>query len=284
VAKEKGFYARRGLDVEILRGGPGRDGVRALEEGAADFAILWLVSALSAVERGVPLVHVTQIYGSSSLSIVGWKDRGVTKIGDLDGRRVGVWSDPFRPAFTAFFRSQRVSPIVVPQYSTVSLFLLRAVDACSVTDYDEYHAIHLAGVDESELTRFALKDHGIDFPEDGLYCLRRTRDARPEVAKALAEGTLEGWRYAADHAEETLDLVMRQVRAANLSSSRAHMRWMLRTVLESVAPPSAPATATPKVRGREPGVLSRQAYDDTVRHLVESGVLRGAPPYDEFIR
>ena len=109
VAKEEGLFRERGLEVEILRGGPDRDPVAYLEEGKTDFAILWLTSALTAMDRGAPLAHVAQIFNTSNLAIVGWKERGVETIHDLHGRSVTVWEDPFRPAFSAFFKSQKIA-------------------------------------------------------------------------------------------------------------------------------------------------------------------------------
>ena len=284
LASEKGFYARRGLDVEVLRGGPEHDVVKELESGKADFAVVWLAQALFAIDRGVPLSHAAQVFQTSNLEIVAWRRKGVETLRDLDGRRVSLWGDSLRPPFEAFFRSQNLKPVIVPQHATVNLFLLGGVDACSVMEYNEVDSIHLAGVDAAELVRFPLRSHGVDFPEDGIYCLRRTREARPHVAKALAEASLEGWRYAAEHVEEALDCVMKRTREANLPINRVHMRWMLRVVLESVFPkdPAAPARES-GARGA-PGTLSRASYDETVRRLLELGALKRAPSYEELTR
>jgi NitT/TauT family transport system substrate-binding protein len=275
LAKDKGIYSRRGLEVEILRGGPDRNPLEALQKGEVDISVLWLATALSAADRGVPITHLAQVFGGSNLEIVAWKEKGLNRLQDLDGRRVSLWGEPFRPAFTALFKSQGVSPVVVPQHYTVNLFLRRGVDACSVMHYNEYHMLFQAGVDESELARFPLKDH-VEFPEDGLYCLRSTREARPDDCRAFVEATMEGWKYAADHPKEALDSVMVRVDAAKLPTNRTHMQWMLKTVLESVFPSSK--------EGWTPGVLSRESYAAAVRSLKDLGVIKGAPAYEEFVR
>ena len=46
VALDKGIYARHGIDLKILRAGPGHSPTEALKKGTADFAILWLTTAL----------------------------------------------------------------------------------------------------------------------------------------------------------------------------------------------------------------------------------------------
>src|SRR5688572_31993151 len=82
LAGEKGFYARRGLDVEVLRGGPEHDVGKVLETGEADFAVVWLAQALFAVDRGVPLSHVAQVFSTSNLEIVAWRKKGVGNLRD----------------------------------------------------------------------------------------------------------------------------------------------------------------------------------------------------------
>jgi NitT/TauT family transport system substrate-binding protein len=276
VALEKGLYRERGVEVDLLRGGPGKDSLKILNDGDADFAILWLISALLAIDQGMPLAHVCQVFHVPHLEVLCWKERGIEGPADLDGRPVSLWADPFRPAFVAFFKEQGISPRIVPQYSTVNLFLLRGVDACSVMSYNEYHVVYQAGVDASELTRLALKDYGVDFPEDGLYCLRRTKEERPEVCRAVAEATLAGWRYAARRPEEALDIVMRHVDAAKLPTNRVHMRWMLQVVLSSVFPDGEDI--------RTPAALSRPAHERAAKQLEALGEIRNVPSYEELVR
>jgi len=273
VAVDQGFYERAGLRVEVLPGGPHRDPLAALREGRADFAVMWLSQALGGIEAGADVGHVAQLFRASNLAIAAWKDR-IAAPADLDGRRVGVWEGHLRTPFSALFRSWSVRPRIVPQYATVNLFLLRGVDACAVMLYNEVHTLRMAGIDASELTVIPFRDHGIDFPADGIYRLRREGGPPLETGRALA--TLEGWRYAAAHEEEALGSVMRRVIEAKIPTSRAHQRWMLRTLIPSAVVPGEPAgTVTP---------VSRKAYEETVRLMEDQGELKSAPAYEAFLR
>jgi hypothetical protein len=50
----------------------------------------------------------------------------------------------------------------------------------------------------------------------------------------------------------------------------------LRSILPAAVPPADP--------GGKPAVVSRKAYEDTVRLMGESGEIRGALSYEEFLR
>ena len=62
-----------------------------------------------------------------------------------------------------------------------------------------------------------------------------TEGPRAEKCAAFVKASLEGWRYARAHPEETLDVVMRYVEQDNLPTNRPHMRWMLGEILDYAA-------------------------------------------------
>jgi hypothetical protein len=73
MALEKGIYARHGIDLTILTGGPGRSAIQSLTNGEADFAVLWLSTALQQHDAGLKLVNLAQIVPRSSLRL--WSAR-----------------------------------------------------------------------------------------------------------------------------------------------------------------------------------------------------------------
>ena len=275
MAKEKGFYAENGLDVTILRGGPDRDQIAYLRDGRADFATLFLTGALIYRDRGVPLVHLTQVVNRSNLMLVARAEREITEVGDLDGRRVSLWGEAFRAAYLGWFHASGVAPLITPQYYSVNLFLRGGVDACAAMYYNEYHVLYQSGVDWDEMVTFFMHEQGFDFPEDGIYCLESTLAADPESCRAFAEASLQGWAYAAAHPEETLQVVMREVRAAHVPTNSTHQEWMLRTILPSIVPTA-----------RDDWQLGELSPEDYMRTIVtlqgEFITSPSAAPFDSF--
>ncbi len=119
----------------------------------------------------------------------------------------------------------------VPILSTVNLFLLGGVDLMTVMWYNEYNQIYLSGINKDELNTFFLSDYSFDVPEDGLYAMRETREAMGEELKAFVTATRKGWKYAANHRDETVERVVRIMREAHIPANPAHQRWMLDKVL-----------------------------------------------------
>ena len=275
VALGKGMYARRGIDLRILASGPGHVPTAALEDGTADFVVLWLTTAIRHRAAGTKLVNLAQILGTSSMMLVAKRTSGIRTVADMNGRKVGLWGGDLSIPPRALFAKLGVKVREVRQSATVNLFLRGGIDVASAMWFNEYHTILDSGVDADELTVFFLKDYGVSFPEDGLYALEETIERDPALADAFLEASFEGWRYAFDHTEEALDLVMAHMREAHVSANRVHQRWMLARMRELVLP-GEPTDSF--------GALDERDYRAVANALVEAGAIREAPEYHELVR
>ncbi|MBI5586060.1 MAG: ABC transporter substrate-binding protein [Deltaproteobacteria bacterium] len=275
VAYEKGFYRRQGIDLRILPGGPDRPASEWLKKGMADYGSLMLAQAIKMRAAGLKLVHIGQVVQQSALLLVAKKSRGIRDPQDLQGKKVGLWGDEFRIQPQAFFQKHRLRVRPVAQSETVNLFLRGGVDAASATIYNEYHLLLNAGLDPGELTTFHYADYGLNFPEDGLYCLESTFEKKPDLACRFVQAALEGWQYAFDHPEEALDIVMQYALAAQTGTNRSHQRWMLKKMRELVGPPGS---------GRPPGQLAVADYERVGQTMLRQGIIATLPPFEVFRR
>ncbi len=273
MARDRGLYRQAGLDVTLLHTGPGPSSLDFLTEDRADFATLFLADAIVHAREPKPLANVAQLVRRSNLMLVGWKDRGIERPADLHGRRVSYWPGAFSVTFTAFFHKYGIQPEVRPQHYTVNLFLHRGVDACAAMLYNEYHRIYQAGIDYERLTVFLMRDHGLGFPEDGLYTTAETAARHPEVCRSLRRATLAGWEHARRHPEDALDAVLRESRRGSVPANRPHSRWMLEHMLDSIFPPDDDGA---------PGRLDRRTYQEAVEAITAAGLVDDAPTFEQF--
>jgi len=272
VAREKGFYRDHGLEVSILQGGPDRPSEELLRTGAVQFGTLFLSTALLERSRGSRLINLAQVVQKSSQLLIARHSSGIQRLEQIDGRKVGLWAAELSVLPLALFRKQGVHPAIIPQSSTVNLFLRGGVDVVSAMWYNEYHTILNAGVDPEELVVFRLSD-SMNFPEDGIYCLEETFKADPNLCCRFAQASLEGWRYALDHPEEALDIVMKHVDAAQIPTNRVHQRWMLRCMRDLIGPSRPGATV---------GVLTESDYTAVASELRSCGLIDDFPPITDF--
>jgi NitT/TauT family transport system substrate-binding protein len=275
VAFEKGFYRQHGLEMTILAGGPERLPSVWLSQGRADFGTLFLAAGIERRAQGLKLVNIAQIVQRSALMLVAKKSSGINTPADMNGKKVGLWPAELRLAPQAFFRENGVQVKMVPQSKTLNLFLRGGVDVGSAMWYNEYHQLLNSGVNPEELITFLLADYGMNFPEDGIYCLEDLVQRQPRVCRAFVAASVQGWQYAFDHPDETLDIVMRYVEAANVASDRVHQQWMLARLKEMIQPPGPDIPM---------GFLRQATYDLVANELEKSGMIKHIPKFGSFYR
>jgi NitT/TauT family transport system substrate-binding protein len=275
VALSKGYYRDAGIDLTLLRGGPGSPPFKKLLAGEVTFCTGWLSNGIQERASGMPVVNIAQIIRRSALMLVARKSSGILKPADLNSRKVGLWAEHFYLQPAVFFKRFGLTVEIIPNYTSVNLFLKGGVEATAAMWYNEYHAILNSGLDPDELTVFFFRDYGLKFPEDGLYCLQRAFEEDPDMCRRFVDASLRGWLYAFDHEEEALDIVMKSAEEAHTGTNRAHQRWMLKRMRDLITPEQDPSWL---------GKLDPAAYDAVGKVLVDFSYINRVPEFDDFSR
>lgn len=273
MAQDMGFYEEAGIDLTIHSGGPDVLASEYLEAGRAEFATMFLSTGLHR-RSTLPIVNVGQFVQHSALMLIAMKGRGIERIEDLGWKKVGLWANEFQIQARALFQDKGLKVTVVPQSDSLDLFMRGGVSAASGMWYNEYHTLLNYGLDESDLQPFFFRDHGLDFPEDGIYCLEKTAREKPELCRKLVAATARGWMYAFNHTEEALEAVLRRMRQARVPANRAHQLWMLKRMEDIIIDEDAVTM----------GILHKEDYEQVKRTLLRHGFIKKAPSYETFYK
>jgi NitT/TauT family transport system substrate-binding protein len=232
VAQQMGFYKEAGLEVEIIHPSANIPATDLLSSGKVDVISLFLITGMSAKNNGIELVNIAQLSQHSAIFIVTKKSSGIDRLEKLKGKKIGVWKSGFDEVPKAMMKEKNYDVEWIPILFSVNLFMLDGIDAMTVMSYNEYDNIINCGVNEDELNVFPISDYGYDVPEDGLYCLNATYNAKKEELKRFVEATFRGWEYASANKTEAIDIVLDKMKAAHIPANRVHQDWMLDRVLE----------------------------------------------------
>ena len=97
--------------------------------------------------------------------------------------------------------------------------------------YNEYYQLVQAGMEITDKNVYRFCDHGYNVQEDGVYMTREYYEKHREQARKFAEASRKGWEWAAQHPDETLDIVMEVVDKEHIPTNRVMQRLMLKEVL-----------------------------------------------------
>ncbi|NQV01571.1 MAG: ABC transporter substrate-binding protein [Bacteroidia bacterium] len=272
VGKERGIFARHGIDLEVMTFQTNMEMQEMIRNQVATFYIFWLVNAIEYKASGLDIVNIAQLSSRSSLMLLTKKKSGIEIIRDMEGKRAAIWAG-FELQPQALFKKNKVNVKIIPIGSSNNLFLSDGVEIINASWFDEYHTIINSGYNEDELETFFFADHGLNFLEDGIYTMQSTLDADPGLCKQFVEATLESWKYAFDHPEETVDIVLARQRKQKIPASLAHQRWMLERYHDLYYPEGKTFLNTS---------LKKSEYRNNAKVLLEAGLIEEIPPFHEF--
>jgi NitT/TauT family transport system substrate-binding protein len=228
VAKEKGFYKQAGLDVDIIHPSVSQTAMNRLQNRESQATTLQLCQAMEIIDNGISLVNILQTSMNNGTVIVSRRDKDPLT---QRGARVGMWHAGFSQIPICMSIKEKLNYKWIRFTSNVDLFLKGAIDGTLAISYNEYYQLMQMGFTFTEKNVYRFCDHGYNIQEDGVYMRRDYYEAHKDQARKFAQASKKGWEWAAEHQEETLDIVMKYVRENHITTNRVLQRLMLKEVL-----------------------------------------------------
>jgi len=218
MAKEKGFYRDRGLDVSIQ---PftfeSADVVAQVLTGRATYGT-GRSSLLAARVQGKPVVVLAAIFQDTPSVLLTRKDTGIENISDLIGRKIMITPEELGAAATMGMLQQegvRAFDVIRQKHSyNLDDLITGKTDAMASYVSNEPFLLKEKGV---AFNSFAPKDYGQVYYGDLLFTSEHEIRKNPERVKAFRDASLKGWAYAFNHIEETVQVIKESYNGQNKS-------------------------------------------------------------------
>lgn len=262
VAKDLGYYAGEGLNVEILPAGPDLKPQITIASGADDIAVGVSNQVIAARSNGVPLKIVAQIFQDSANRYVLKKKNAITSLEQLRGKKIGLWTGGDEAEFISMLKTVGMNlkdVVVVPQGFTVTPFMQDEYVLSEVTVYNELIQLRELGLTDDKLQELSSADYGSAIVSDMLFTSEKYLQSHKEIISRFLVASMRGWQYCVEHPEQAIDIVMK----ANPSLSKDQQVKQLKEVLALVLKEPA------KTKGI--GYMDADAYRTAERVLFESG-------------
>ena len=228
VAEAKGFYREAGVKVRIEHPSPTYPAMSRLRNNLCQATTLQLCQAMEIVDNGIPIVNILQTSMNNAMVIV--SARGKDPL-TQKGAKVGIWSVGFGQLAICMSIKDHLDYEWVRFAQNTNLFVAGALDATLAMSYNEYYQLVQAGIEMSDKNVYRFCDHGYNVQEDGVYMTRDYFEKHRDQAVKFARASRKGWEWAAQHPEETLDIVMKYVDKDHIATNRVMQRLMLKEVL-----------------------------------------------------
>ncbi|KZE41755.1 ABC transporter substrate-binding protein [Microbacterium sp. T32] len=271
VALDKGYFQEEGFDkVDVVPSGGDIVPQDALVAGDVDFAVAWVPKVLGTMEnQGVELTDIAQVFQKSGTTQVSWKDSGITKVDDFEGKRIGSWGFGNEWEIFAAMADKGLDATTVKittQDFSMNALLDKDVDAAQAMTYNELAQL-LETVDPATGKLYTMDDINVISYEDTAGAMlqdaiwadtKRLADdpAYADAATRFLKAVIKGWVFARDNPTEAADITYKAATAPGVSAfpvGPTHQLWQMNEVNKLIW------------TGGDFGVVDSAAWDKTVK-------------------
>lgn len=229
VAKEKGYYADAGLNVDIQEGGFGKNCIETVKSGVEEFGITKWVSFANESN----LVSVAQIVKDSGTVFVSKKKLGIDKPSELKGKKIGLWfaGNEFQLyALLAKYNMNTNDVKIMRQNYDMNQFTSGTLDVVSAMTYNELLTIYEEGYKQTDLNIINSSDYGVPFPGESIFTSKEYLKNHPDIVRKFVAASIEGWQYVIKHPDEAAKIVMKYDKENRLTLS--HQRNQINEMIK----------------------------------------------------
>lgn len=266
IAKDGGYFARHGLDVELIAPADPSAPPRLVAAGKADIAITYQPDLMLQVKEGLPLVRFGTLIETPLNALIVLKDGPIKTLADLKGKKVGYSVASFQDAYlSAILKSVGLTAkdvtLVNVNFNLVTALMSGQVDA-AIDGYRNFELTQLE-LEKRPGVAFYPEEHGVPVYDELIYVAAQSNRNDPRLPRfltAVEEATI----FLTNHPDEALQMFL-----------KSH------TDLDDELNRRAFALTLPRFAKR-PAALDVGRYDRFAAFLKEKGLLDQVPPVESY--
>lgn len=273
VAKEKGYFAKEGLDVHLGEGAGAPAALGALLQGQDDVVLLPGIFALSAISQGMPVKLIALYVPKGPVALISKQSKPVRVPKDLEGKTlgasVGETGTTYMNTFCTINRVDctKIKTVMIDSQARVPAFFQGNVDVVGIYLTNDLPIIEATGKGPFVLLR--MDQYALDIPDMSLVSSDATIAKKPELLRKLLKAVGEGVAEARRDPAEAARLMLKDWPGGPSQSIVA-------------AQVKATSEAIPVDTGKPTGWIDEKAIANALELLKSTGEIKAQRPDKEY--
>ena len=268
-AVAKGFYKEKGLDVDILQGGPSTRLAETVVTGRVTFGIGRSDDTMMSISQGLPMVIVGALMQQDPQALLLHEENPINDLKDLNGTT--IMTSPGSVIVQHLRARYGIDFNVLPLNYGLAQFMAdkNFIQQCFVTNEPFY--VRQAGAKPKTLL---LSKSGYE-PYRVIITSQKFARENPELVKKFVEATIQGWAdYLGADPKPGNDLIL--TRNANMSPEL--LEFAVKTLNETKLVAGDPQ------KGERIGLITRKRLRDQLETLRTLKILPNPPSLEQVAR
>jgi NitT/TauT family transport system substrate-binding protein len=189
-----GTYAKYGLDVKILPGGPQTNNRLLLAAGRIEFHLgANMIQAFDAAVQNVPIVAVASLFQKDPFILMSHPGEGFDRFEDLPKATAFIGKDGYVSVYQWLIKTYGFKPENVKTYNFNAAPFL--ADKKSIQQgYATSEPFEIERQGKFKPNVFLLADHGYDSYSTTIEVRQETIDKTPDLVQRFVDASILGWR------------------------------------------------------------------------------------------
>lgn len=267
VAKQKGYFAEQGLDVELIEPTDPSMPPKLIAAGQGDIAMNYQPNLVMQVEQGLPLVRIGTLVDTPFNSLAVLKDSGIKTIADLKGKKIGYSVSGFEDALlSTMLQSAGLSlkdvELVNINWALSASLMSKKVDAV-IGAYRNFE-LHELRLHQHDGVAFFPEEYGVPNFEELTLVVHKDRVNDPKIAKFLT-AIDKATAYIKSNPEQAWQDFI-SYKPKELDNELNHLAW------NDTYPKFTDNTRK----------LNQATYQDVANFLLEKGLIKTLPKLESY--
>ena len=267
VALEKGFFAARGLEVELIAPSNPNDPPKLVAAGKADIAVSYQHQHQMQIDQGLPLVRIATLIATPLNSLVVLEDSKIKTIADLKGKTIGYSVGGFETALLKVMLEKEGLKLEDVKLVNVNFSLSPSLftgQTDAVIGAFRNFELNQMAIEKRPGRAFFVEEYGVPAYDELILVAGSKAVADPKLRK-FVDAMEEGVQYLINHPDESWKLFVSHGRE-NLDDELNRRAWK---------------DTLPRFALR-PGALDRNRYNRFARFLQQEKIVTNVPPLDTW--
>ncbi|MDX2368610.1 MAG: diguanylate cyclase [Colwellia sp.] len=263
----KNFYQNKGIDVELKPLQQGMSPVKEVIENRAQFSQSG-VGLLVDLAEGKKVSAIAATFQNSPIIFLTTEQSNIKKVQDIKDKRVMLSPENQSLELLVLLQKFGLTDKIDNLLSSFDINDLVQGNTDTFNAYlsNEPYQLELMGITPKIIDP---KDYDIDFYGDVIFTTQEYIKEKPEVVAAFREATIEGWKYAINHPEEIIELILKDY---GTTKTKDHLRFEANVLREIMM-----------LDFVEIGHMNKERWSRNLEQLKSIGLVKQSINLDKFI-
>ena len=278
LGKERGYFEKEGIDLDIQEGRGSVPTVQAVAAGTATFGYADMASILRAADKGAPVEVVGVLLQKSPMAFISLSEKNIRKPQDLRGKSLALTPgdslSQLLPLVLGKVGMKESDLTVIAGDNRAKLNAVINAQADAMLGYSMDQNLKIAAATQKPVTTLPFADYGVNLASSSIVVARDTASKQADlVARFMRAAT----RAVADAEKDPVAAIDAMLKASPKAGARDDLIEGLKLTI--------PLYHTGETRGQPPFRPSPSEVKASVNLLAESGTISQASSVriDDFI-